>query len=641
MNTTAQIIPIGDCPTPGQVSPPTTGPATVEQLLTRIAIRRGCTRVEEVRRFLDPNPSWTNPLLMPDPADAATTEIQHAAHRAAARLAAAFSAQESVVIVGDYDVDGLSATAILMRLAAAAGAGATTHAFLPHRFLDDYGLTPAAVARSRERYAPTLLVAVDCGSSAHEAHALLRDANIELIVIDHHSVAASAANRFPGHLNPKAYATGGSHLANLCAAGLTACFAELVHARHGRAWHGFDLDVTQLLAGLATLADVVPLTGFNRIMVKRAVALARNLDLPARLPGLGALLPDPSTTSAWTFGFHLGPILNSSGRIDHATRSLKLLLAATTAEAEPLAAACLQINAERRSLQATIVDEAIRAAEQILRTDPSTKILVLAAEHWHPGVAGIVAARLRERYLRPAFVIGAPPRSPSSVVAGSTTAARSEAWKGSGRSIPGFDLGHAVARAVQAGCAVRGGGHAMAAGVTVDPDHLADFRAHLNANCGLTARDFTPRFEVLPAQSNLTLHDWARLMDRLEPMGAANPRPSIMLPHAVFIGPMKYLKRPADPRSGALLDPHQPPVLGAAFGVEVRFRDSVTRQVYTATWFAPEKAAEMLCQAGPFHVVLAVRHAAQSENKPGTPAYRWIVEHVEAASQDESADTSR
>ena len=180
----------------------------------------------------------------------------------------------------------------------------------------------------------------------------------------------------------------------------------------------------------------------------------------------------------------------------------------------------------------------------------------------------------------------------------------------------------------------------MAAGVTVHPDNLAEFRAHLNEHCGLTSRDFAPRFEVLPAQSNLTLHDWARLMDRLEPLGAANPRPSILLSNAVFLG-LKYLKRPADPRPGALLDPLQPPVLGAAFGVEVRFRDPVAQQVYTATWFAPERAARVLSQkSGPFHVVLAIRHDAATGSKPG-PTYRWIVEHVEPASQDDPAGVRR
>ncbi len=395
--------------------------------------------------------------LLPDPAVLIDMEA------AAARLADAAQRAETVAIFGDYDVDGAASAALLASTLEALGARTRIH--IPDRITEGYGPNIGAIRALAEGGA-TLLVTVDCGTAGHEPLAAAAPHGHKEVVLDHHQ----ADERLPiAHalVNPNRR-DDLSGLGHLCAAGVV--FLTLVALmRTLRARGTFaqarepDLMAGLDLVALATVADVVPLTGLNRAFVRQGLAVMRGR---GRL-GLAALIDAAGLAEApeaWHLGYLLGPRINAGGRIGDAGLGARLLTTADPAEAARVATELDRLNRERRAIEVAAVAEAEVTALRTLADDPQRAILVVSDPGWHPGVVGLIAARLKERFGRPAFAFAVRPD-------GSAT--------GSGRSIPGADIGAAVRAAVEAGHALKGGGHAMAAGATVAALDITRYGAFL------------------------------------------------------------------------------------------------------------------------------------------------------------------
>ncbi len=477
------------------------------ELLARVLAGRGVD-VDAVENFLDP----TIKRLMPDPDT--LTGMQAAARR----LADAIMREEKVAIFGDYDVDGATAAALFCRYLRHCGLDPLVH--IPDRIFEGYGPNVDAIRSFAER-GVKLLVTVDCGTTSLEPLGEAAKLGLDTIVIDHHQadvelpVAAAIVN--PNRADDL------SGLGHLAAVGLV--FLTLVAlARELRLrdfWTGSrpepDLLSLLYLVALGTVADVVPLTGLNRAFVSKGLVALRRREHA----GATALM-DVSRLSGppepWHLGFLLGPRINAGGRIGRADLGVRLLLEEDATEAAHIAAELDRLNHERRALETTTLVQAEAEAMAALGLEETGAVVVTAQEGWHAGVVGLVAARLKERYGRPAFAIALEPGG------GGT---------GSGRSIAGVDLGRAVRAAVHEGLLVKGGGHAMAAGVTLRKDALAPFRAFLDETLGPSV-DAARRESALKIDGavsaggfNLQLAD---LLSRAGPFGAGNPEPMLALP---------------------------------------------------------------------------------------------------------------
>jgi single-stranded-DNA-specific exonuclease len=477
------------------------------ELLARIIAGRGI-EPDEVETYLDP----TIKRLMPDPSTLTAMDA------AAARLADAIERRDSIAIFGDYDVDGATSTALLATFLRLAGIEPLIH--IPDRIFEGYGPNIAAIQSLAERGAK-LLVTVDCGTTSHEPLAQAAKLGLAAIVIDHHQAdeqlppAIAVVN--PNRLDDV------SHLGHLAAVGVT--FLTLVavnrELRRRGFWHALRpapelLDLVHLVA-LGTVADVVPLRGLNRAFVAKGLIAMRRREHA----GLTALMdvarlsgpPEP-----WHLGFMLGPRINAGGRIGRADLGARLLMTEDPVEAAQLAAELDHLNRERQTIEQQTIAEAEAEAMAALGIEEKGAVVVTAAAGWHPGVVGLVAARLKERFGRPAFAIALEP---------------GETGTGSGRSIPGVDLGRAVRHAVAEGLLVKGGGHAMAAGVTIRKGALGAFRAYLEealaADVEAARRDDSLLIDgaVSAGGANLELH---ATMSRAGPFGAGNAEPIIALP---------------------------------------------------------------------------------------------------------------
>ncbi len=474
--------------------------------LSRVLAGRG-VGCDDCLAFLDP----TIRALMPDPLALADMDS------AAARLAHAAERGETVAIFGDYDVDGACSSALLAQFLNACGAPNMIH--IPDRIFEGYGPNSDAIRALRQRGA-SLLVTVDCGVTSHGPLADAAAVGLDVVVLDHHQAPVDL---------PKAHAIVNpnrqddlSGLGHLCAAGVT--FMALVATNRILRERGFwtdsrpapDLMAMVDLVALATVADVVPLKGLNRAFVLRGLDIMHQRGRP----GLRALFDAARASGpprAQALGFLIGPRINAGGRIGDAGLGARLLLEADDVEADRIAAELDRLNRERQEIEAVAVAEAYAEALAALGDADDASVIVTAAEGWHPGVVGLVAARLKERFGRPAVAISL----------GETTGT------GSARSVPGADLGAAVRAAVDAGVLIKGGGHAMAAGLTIERARLGDLRAFLEARLAAAVTE-SRRDTALLIDAALTAGgarpELVNEIERAGPFGSGSPEPVFAFP---------------------------------------------------------------------------------------------------------------
>ncbi|MBD3762733.1 single-stranded-DNA-specific exonuclease RecJ [Rhizorhabdus sp.] len=472
-----------------------------DDLVSQLLLARGCPRdgIEEHR-------TPTIRGFMPDPA------IFRDMERAAERLADAVEQGEPVTIFGDYDVDGATSAALLVRLLRQLGLD--PGAYIPDRLMEGYGPSGEALLRIGEA-GTRLIVTVDCGAQAFEALALASDASIDVVVVDHHKCAAQLPRAYavvnPNRLDEDEGAAHG-HLAAVGVAFLLG--AALIRVLRARGWFAGRpeprlIELLDIVA-LGTVADVASLRGLNRAFVAQGIKVMAN----RRNVGLAALIQAARLERAPTctdLGFALGPRINAGGRVGKSDLGVRLLTTEDPEEARIIAAELDRLNEERRAIEKSVQEEAELLAER----QSNRSVALVAAGGWHPGVIGIVAGRLKEKLGRPAIVVALDGDG---------------VGKGSGRSIGGVDLGAAVLAAKDMGLLVAGGGHAMAAGLTVGPggiDALADFLdERLAVDVARSRDDRALLLDAVVAPGGVT----PSLVEALEaggPYGAGWPAPRI------------------------------------------------------------------------------------------------------------------
>jgi single-stranded-DNA-specific exonuclease len=452
-------------------------------LVTQLLLARGVAP-DDVERHR--NPSLR--AFLPDPSTFRDMDA------AAERLAQAVLTHEQLTIYGDYDVDGATSAALLIRLVRLLGHEARY--YIPDRLLEGYGPSGEALVRLGEE-GSSLIVTVDCGAMAHQALEMAHDAGIDVIVVDHHKCSAELPKTValvnPNRLDESEAGAAHGHLAAVGVAFLLAVATVRVLRLRGYFETRPEPDLLALLdlVALGTVADVAALHGLNRALV------AQGLKVMARREGVGmAALIDASrlsrAPSCSDLGFALGPRINAGGRVGESTLGVRLLTTEDPDEARTIAAQLSGLNEERRAIEAAVQE----AAEAQIASQHNRAVLCLAGSGWHPGVIGIVAGRIKEKTGKPALVIA-------------LDADADGMGKGSGRSIAGVDLGAAIIAAREAGLLVAGGGHAMAAGLTVAPGQLDALGEWLDARLGA---------QVTAAQGNQAL-----LLDLAVAPGGLNP----------------------------------------------------------------------------------------------------------------------
>jgi single-stranded-DNA-specific exonuclease len=519
----------------------------VSPLLAQCLLNRGFSEPEPIARFLQPRlKNLADPFLLPN------------MQAAVERLFAARTRAEPLVIFGDYDVDGVTSTTLLSEVLTVLGW--KVNAYLPHRMDEGYGLSQAGVENCLAKYPTTLLLAVDCGSTAVETISWLRQRGVDVLVLDHHQVSdpppaatalvnphlrrrtgfqpvpkssdrpesASAQTESNAPPEDRDRQDAGPTFEELCSVGLA---FKLAHALLKRGRESglpgaaeFDLRPYLDLVALGTIADLVPLTGENRILVSTGLERLHT----TQRPGLVALKKVAAITGrpgGHEVGFALAPRLNAAGRLETAEEALRLLLARNLDEAEPLARSLDARNGERQKIERSIADEAIGAIRA--KFDPASHHVIVEGQLlWHIGVVGIVASRVLQEFYRPTVIIGG----------------EGEEWRGSGRSIEGFDLAAALRECGD--LLVRHGGHAMAAGVTIRPHQIDPLRARLN---DLARRTLKPE-QLQPAlcldaevsTGELTrerLHE----LEQLEQTGIGNPPVRLCLRNVSHARPLQRM----------------------------------------------------------------------------------------------------
>ncbi len=490
-------------------------PLGISPLLAQCLLNRGLSEPDVIARFLQPRlKNLADPFLLPNMEQAVT------------RLLQARERGEALVIFGDYDVDGVTSTTLLLEVFGRLGW--QTNAYLPHRMDEGYGLSQDGVENCLKKFPTTLLLAVDCGSTAVSTIGWLKERGVDVIVLDHHQVSEPAPAAV-ALVNPQLQRVAGvaaaepgtdeiqndrqdgrSIFTELCSAGLA---FKLAHAlvKRGRATGlpgaaEFDLKPLLDLVALGTVADIVPLVGENRILVSAGLDRLNSTQRPG-LVALKQVAQTPAKLGTYELGFQLGPRLNAAGRLETAEESLRLLRARDRAEALPIAQRLDSQNRERQKIERGIVDEVIGAVRARFRPEADF-VIVEGQLLWHIGVVGIVASRVLQEFYRPTIIVGGD----------------GDLWRGSGRSIAGFDLAAALRECDD--LLVRHGGHAMAAGLTIQPDKLDLFRQRLNelARRALKPEDLQPplRLDAEVGLDEISLASLAEL-DRLRPTGQGNP----------------------------------------------------------------------------------------------------------------------
>jgi single-stranded-DNA-specific exonuclease len=478
----------------------------IPDIVARVLTGRGI-RADDAPAFLDP----TLKRLLPDPS--VLTDMGSAA----GRIADAVVRGEKVAIFGDYDVDGATSAALLSRFLRAQGLDPIV--YIPDRLFEGYGPNAEAL-KSLAGDGARLVICVDCGSTSAEALAAGRDIGLDIVVLDHHQIGAELPPA-SAVVNPNRQ-DDLSGLGHLAAVGITFLAVIAVNRElRQRGWYGPlrpepDLLRWLDLVALGTVCDVVPLVGLNRAFVaKGLLAMARreNRGLAALMDA--ARLRGPPTP--YHLGFVLGPRINAGGRIGDAALGALLLAGDDPAEAERIALELDRLNQERQQIEATMLQEAFAEADAEIGSGEGPGVLITANTRWHPGVVGLIASRLKDRFNRPAIAIAFLPNGMGS---------------GSGRSVAGLDLGHAIREAVARGILVKGGGHAMAAGLTIEQARLGELRAFLAGSLDL--RNAGDGGHELPIDAALSATaasaELVESVERAGPFGSGSPEPIFAFP---------------------------------------------------------------------------------------------------------------
>lgn len=473
---------------------------TLPDLLARCLGARDIT-LETASSFLDPKLRD----LLPNPSQFKDMDV------AANRMVSALQKGEAIAVYGDYDVDGATSSALLIRFVRAIGG--TIRLYVPDRLREGYGPNSAAMQKLAEE-GIKLVVCVDCGTTAHEPLKAAKDAGLEVIVLDHHAsepdLPPTTAMVNPNRLDE-------SHeYGSLAAVGVTYLFIIAVNRVLREAgWYAKDRQEPDLrlwldLVALGTVCDVVKLTGLNRAFVTQGLkimAQRQNKGLVA-LAEAAALKGGMDTYAA---GFVFGPRVNAGGRVGEADLGARLLSTEDPEEATRLATHLHALNTERREIEAKVLAEA-----ETITLQEEMPLVFVASENWHPGVIGIVASRLKDRFHHPALVVSLD----------------GEIGKGSGRSITGIDLGAAIIAARQAGLLINGGGHKMAAGFTVARDKIEALKTFLADRIGkqIAAEPLIPTLSLDGLLASTSLNPaFVKQIDKLSPFGTGNPEPRFAL----------------------------------------------------------------------------------------------------------------
>jgi single-stranded-DNA-specific exonuclease len=484
-----------------------------DDLVVQLLLARGVDRAD-IARHREPRIK----SFLPDPS--AFRDMDAAADR----LAQAVLSNERVTIYGDYDVDGATSAALMIRFL-----GMLDHKaghYIPDRLLEGYGPSGEALVKLAEE-GTSLIVTVDCGAMAHEALTAARDAGVDVVVVDHHKCSAdlppAAAMVNPNRLDESEIGAAHGHLAAVGVAFLLVIAITRVLRERGFFATREEPDLISLLdlVALGTVADVAKIHGLNRAFV------AQGLKVMARRNQVGmAALIDASrinrSPKCSDLGFALGPRINAGGRVGQADLGVRLLTTEDPEEARAIAAQLNQFNEQRRAIEA----EVQAAAEELLSAQHNRSVVVLAAPGWHPGVIGIVAGRIKEKVGKPAIVIA-------------LDADGAGIGKGSGRSVSGVDLGAAIISAREAGLLVAGGGHAMAAGLTIDAERLGEFCDWVDERLATTvskARESQELALDLSLAPGGLVPDLVELMEEAGPFGVGWPSPRIA------VGPVHLVK---------------------------------------------------------------------------------------------------
>lgn len=489
------------------------GPGRLDDVVTQLLLSRGVPR-EDLERHRTPSLR----AFLPDPSEFRDMDA------AAERLAQAVLTGETVTIYGDYDVDGATSAALLILLLR--GLGLDARYYIPDRLLEGYGPSGEALVRIAAE-GSSLIVTVDCGAMAHEALEMAHAAGVDVIVVDHHKCAPelprAAALVNPNRLDEGAVAADHGHLAAVGVAFLLAVATVRALRQRGFFESRPEPDLFALLdlVALGTVADVASLHGLNRALV------AQGLKVMARRDNVGmAALIDASRLSraptCTDLGFALGPRINAGGRVGESTLGVRLLTTTDVDEAREIAAQLSRLNDERRAIEQAVQE----AAEAQIDRQHNRAVVVVAGAGWHPGVIGIVAGRIKEKTGRPTLVIA-------------LDADEAGNGKGSGRSISGVDLGAAIIAAREAELLVAGGGHAMAAGLTIAPDRIEALSewldSRLSNDVSLASANRAMLLDLALTPGGLT----PELVETLEsagPYGMGWPGPR------VAVGPVRVIK---------------------------------------------------------------------------------------------------
>ena len=476
----------------------------IPDLIARVMAARG-VGLEEAARFLDP----TIRDLMPDPGS--FTDMKAASER----ICRAIAKGEHVAIFGDYDVDGASSSALLARFLN--HYRISNEIYIPDRIFEGYGPNPAAIGELVQKGA-TLIVCVDCGASSFEALEEAEKLGVDVVVLDHHQMGTQMPPCL-ALVNPNRQddMSGQGHL---CAAGVV--FLTLVAAiKHFRETAHSPTPPNLLewldLVALATVCDVVALKGVNRAFVVKGIQVMHRRN-NAGIVALADMARLDGPINAYHLGFVLGPRINAGGRIGDAALGARLLSSDDPVETREIAGKLDMLNKERQQIEVKMLEEAISEAEAEIGSGEGPPVLVTENEAWHPGIVGLLASRLKDRFKRPAFAIAFDGMGKGS---------------GSGRSIAGVDLGAAVRAAVEAGIAEKGGGHSMAAGLTVRREKLADLRSFLEKQMSQSVSQSRSNEKLLIDGALTARSATLKLIDQLEhagPYGSGHASPIFAFP---------------------------------------------------------------------------------------------------------------